>query len=110
MAKWAYDNMLTMNIFYFARGLSVIEDTQYSVHHPDDSCVFVFKEEEMPDSLDCGLHLYEADGYIVGTTFELAQENCYNTTKRYRHTRRCALQRGSSSAGSPTFTCSPTNS
>ncbi len=74
MAKWAYDNMLTMNIFYFARGLSVIEDTQYSVHHPDDSCVFVFKEEEMPDYLDCGLHLYEADGYIVGTTFELAQE------------------------------------
>ena len=74
MAKWAYDNMLTMNIFYFARGLSVIEDTQYSVHHPDDSYVFVFKEEEMPDYLDCGLHLYEADGYIVGTTFELAQE------------------------------------
>lgn len=74
MAKWAYDNMLTMNIFYFARGLSVIEDTQYSVQHPDDTYVFVFKEEEMPQYLDSGLNFYEADGYIVGTTFELAHE------------------------------------
>lgn len=74
MAKWAYDNMLTMNIFYFARGLSVIEDTQYSVQHPDDSYVFVFKPEELPEYLDCGLNFYEADGYIVGTTFALAHE------------------------------------
>ncbi len=74
MGEWAYDNMLTMNIFYFARGLSVIEDTQYSVHHPDDSYVFVFKEEELADYLDCGLNFYGADGYVVGTTFELAHE------------------------------------
>ena len=66
--------MHTMNIFYFARGLSVIEDTQYSVQHPDDTYVFVFKEEEMPQYLDSGLNFYEADGYIVGTTFELAHE------------------------------------
>lgn len=77
MAKWAYDNMLTMNIFYFARGLSVLEDTQYSLQHPDDSYVFVFKMEEMPEYQDCGLNLYEADGYVVGTTFELEQER-YN--------------------------------
>ncbi|MDE6220499.1 MAG: hypothetical protein K2G51_08750, partial [Lachnospiraceae bacterium] len=74
MAKWAYDNMLTMNIFYFARGLSVIEDTQYSLQHPDDTYVFVFKQEEMSEYPDCGLHLYEADGYVIGTTFELEQE------------------------------------
>lgn len=74
MAEWAYDNMLTMNIFYFARGLSVIEDTQYSLQYPDDSYVFIFKMEEIPEYLDCGLNLYEADGYVVGTTFELEQE------------------------------------
>lgn len=77
MSKWAYDNMLTMNIFYFARGLSVIEDTQYSLQHPDDSYVFVFKPEELPDYLDCGLNFYEADGYVIGTTFALEQER-YN--------------------------------
>jgi len=74
MAKWAYDHMLTMNIFYFARGLSVIEDTQYSLQHPDDTYVFVFKQEEMPEYLDCGLNFYEADGYVIGTTFSLEQE------------------------------------
>lgn len=74
MAAWAYDTGLTMNIFYFARGLSVIDDTQYSVHHPDDTYVFVFKQEEISEYLDCGLNFYEADGYVIGTTFELKQE------------------------------------
>lgn len=77
MAEWAYDNGLTMNIFYFARGLSVIEDTRYSLQHPDDTYVFVFKQEELPDYTDCGLNLYEADGYVIGTTFELDKERYY---------------------------------
>ncbi|GFI22935.1 hypothetical protein IMSAGC011_01712 [Lachnospiraceae bacterium] len=74
MAKWAYDNMLTMNIFYFARGISVIEDTQYSLQHPDDTYVFVFTQEEIAEYLDCGLNFYEAGTYIVGTTFMLNHE------------------------------------
>lgn len=74
MAKWAYDNMLTMNIYYFARGISVIEDTQYSLSHPDDTCVFVFTKEEIAQYLDCGLNFYEANEYIVGTTFILNHE------------------------------------
>ncbi|MDE6916835.1 MAG: hypothetical protein K2P39_08570 [Lachnospiraceae bacterium] len=74
MARWAYDNELTMNIFYFARGISVIEDTQYSLQNPDDTYVFVFKPEEMTAYPDCGLNFYAADGYIVGTTFALDRE------------------------------------
>ncbi|MDE6054979.1 MAG: hypothetical protein K2G55_14750, partial [Lachnospiraceae bacterium] len=74
MAKWAYDNMLTMNIFYFARGLSVIEDTQYSLQHPDDTYVFVFKQEELAEYLNCEFNFYEADGYVIGTTLELECE------------------------------------
>ncbi|MDE7479383.1 MAG: hypothetical protein K2M91_15855 [Lachnospiraceae bacterium] len=74
MSKWAYDNMLTMNNFYFARGISVIEDTQYSLQNPDDSCVFIFKPEEMSEYQNCCLNLYEADICMIGTTFELDYE------------------------------------
>lgn len=70
-AKWAYDNQLTMNIFYFARGIGVMEDTQNSLHNPDDTYVFVFVPDEVQEYADCGLYFYEADGYVVGTTFEL---------------------------------------
>lgn len=70
-AKWAYDNQLTMNIFYFARGIGVMEDTQNSLRNPNDTYVFVFVPDEVQEYADCGLHFYEADGYVVGTTFEL---------------------------------------
>ncbi|MDE7324498.1 MAG: hypothetical protein K2N73_17630 [Lachnospiraceae bacterium] len=74
LAKWAHDNMLTMNNFYFARGIGVAEDTQSSLHNPDDTYLFVFVRDMVQEYADCGLHFYEADGYIVGTTFELEQE------------------------------------
>lgn len=74
MAKWAYDNRLTMNIFYFARGISVIEDTQYCLSNPNDTYVFVFTQEEIAEYLDSGLNFYKADEYIVGTTFMLDHE------------------------------------
>lgn len=70
-AKWAYDNQLTMNIFYFARGIGVMEDTQNSLRNPNDTYVFVFVPDEVQEYADCGLYFYEADGYVVGTTFEL---------------------------------------
>lgn len=74
ISKWAYDNGLTMNIFYFARGLSVTEDTRKSLQEPDDTYLFVFKKEELPDYAECGLNFYEAGQYVIGTTFELERE------------------------------------
>ncbi|MDE6911683.1 MAG: hypothetical protein K2P44_14640, partial [Lachnospiraceae bacterium] len=73
-AKWAYDNELTMNIFYFARGIGVLEDTQNSLRSPDDTYLFVFRRDMVQEYADCGLHFYEADEYVVGTTFALEQE------------------------------------
>ncbi len=73
-AKWAYDNQLTMNIFYFARGIGVLEDTQNSLRSPDDTYLFVFRRDMVQEYADCGLHFYEADEYVVGTTFALEQE------------------------------------
>ncbi len=74
LAKWAYDNMLTMNIFYFARGIGVAEDTQYSLCNPDETYLFVFTQDRIQEYGDYGLHFYEADKYIIGTTFELERE------------------------------------
>lgn len=74
LSKWAYDNMLTMNIFYFARGIGVAEDTQYSLCNPDDTYLFVFTQDMIQEYADYDLHFYEADKYIIGTTFELKQE------------------------------------
>lgn len=74
LSKWAYDNMLTMNIFYFARGIGVAEDTQYSLCNPDDTYVFVFTQDIIQEYRDYDLHFYETDKYIIGTTFELGQE------------------------------------
>ena len=73
LAKWAYDNQLTMNNYYFARGIGVMEDTQNSLRNPDDTYLFVFVPDEVQEYADCGLHFYAADGYVVGTTFELEQ-------------------------------------
>lgn len=74
MSKWAFDNQLTMNNFYFARGIGVYEDTQEALHSPDDTCLFVFRQEEIQKYIDCDLNFYQADAYVVGTTFALRQE------------------------------------
>lgn len=84
LSKWAYDNMLTMNNFYFARGIGVAEDTQSSLRNPDDTYLFVFTQEMIQEYGDYDLHFYEADKYIIGTTFELEQEeySVKNTSKQ----------------------------
>lgn len=74
MAKWAIDNRLTMNNFYFARGIGVDEDTQEALRNPDDTYLFVFRQDEIQKNIDSDLNFYKADAYVVGTTFALRQE------------------------------------
>lgn len=68
------DNRLTMNNFYFARGIGVDEDTQEALRNPDDTYLFVFRQDEIQKNMDCDLNFYKADAYVVGTTFALRQE------------------------------------
>lgn len=67
IAKYAYDNGLTMNNYYFARGINVNENTKQSLANPDVSCLYIFRSDETEGIETYGLNLYEADGYIVGT-------------------------------------------
>lgn len=70
-AKYAYDNNLTMNNYYFARGISVRENTQKSLDNLNDKCIYIFKNNETEGIKNYNLNFYEADEYIVGTTFAL---------------------------------------
>ena len=74
ISRWAMDNRLTMNNFYFARGIGVDEDTQEALRNPDDTYLFVFRQDEVQKNMDCDLNFYKADAYVVGTTFALRQE------------------------------------
>lgn len=67
IAKYAYDNGLTMNNYYFARGINVNENTEKSLESPDKSCIYIFRSDETEGIAEYGLHLYEADEYIIGT-------------------------------------------
>ncbi len=74
-AKYAYDNNWTMNNYYFARAVNVNEATSQSMQHLNDSCIYIFKMDEKEyiagNMEDFKLNYYEADGYIVGTVFEV---------------------------------------
>ncbi len=67
IAKYAYDNGLTMNNYYFARGINVNENTKKSLENPDKRCVYIFRGDETEGIDAYGLNLYEADEYIIGT-------------------------------------------
>ncbi|MDE7205934.1 MAG: hypothetical protein K2N90_02015, partial [Lachnospiraceae bacterium] len=67
IAKYAYDNGLTMNNYYFARGINVNENTRKSLENPDKSCIYIFRGDETEGIDAYGLNLYEADEYIIGT-------------------------------------------
>lgn len=67
IAKYAYDNGLTMNNFYFARGINANENTKKSLENPTADCLYIFREDETQGIEAYGLYLYEADGYILGT-------------------------------------------
>ncbi|MDE6362806.1 MAG: hypothetical protein K2L86_00820 [Lachnospiraceae bacterium] len=74
-AKYAYDNGWTMNNYYFARAVNVNETTRQSMQHLNDSCIYLFKADEKEyiagNMDDFDLNYYEADGYIVGTVFQI---------------------------------------
>jgi len=71
IAKYAYDNGLTMNNYYFARGINVNENTKRSLENPDKSCIYIFRSDETEGMEAYGLHIYEADEYFVGTVEEV---------------------------------------
>ncbi len=71
IAKFAYDNGLTMNNYYFARGINVNENTEKSLARKDADCIFIFRRDETQNISEYGLHLYEADEYIVATVNEI---------------------------------------
>lgn len=74
-AKYAYDNGWTMNNYYFARAVNVNETTKQSMKQLNDSCIYLFKVDEKEyiagNMEDFDLNYYEADGYIVGTVFQI---------------------------------------
>lgn len=74
VAKYAYDNGLTMNNYYFARGINVNENTKKSLEAPDKSCLYLFRSDETEGIGAYGLYLYEADGYILGTVEAIGRE------------------------------------
>lgn len=71
IAKYAYDNGMTMNNYYFARGINVNENTRKSLENPDKSCIYIFRSDETDGIEAYGLHIYEADDYFVGTVEEI---------------------------------------
>ncbi|MCM1181989.1 MAG: DUF6311 domain-containing protein [Roseburia sp.] len=66
IAKYADSNRWTMNNFYFARGISVRENTKQSMRSLNNTCIYIFSAEE---PTDYELYLYEAGSYTIGTTF-----------------------------------------
>jgi hypothetical protein len=68
MADYAYNNGWTMNVYYFARGINVRQNTEYSLSNLSDENVYIFN---LDDELAYDLNYYEADGYFIGTTFEI---------------------------------------
>jgi hypothetical protein len=68
LADYAYKNGWTMNIYYFARGINVRENTEYSLSNLSNENVYLFN---LDDELDYGLNYYEVDGVIIGTVFEI---------------------------------------
>lgn len=72
MAKFAFDNHMTMNNYYFARGIDFRENVQAEMNHLNTESVYVFKsgdpfDYEIYQNYEGKLHLYEADGYVLGS-------------------------------------------
>ena len=75
IAKYALDNDMTMNTYYFARAININENTRQSMENLSDDCIYLFRtvdnDNDKYSPYEFDLELYEADGYIVGTTFAL---------------------------------------
>lgn len=67
LAGFALDQNMTMNDYYFARYVDLNEERQVYLSNINDTCVYIFRPEEIQEMPDYGLHLYETDDLIVGT-------------------------------------------
>lgn len=72
MAKFAFDNHMTMNNYYFARGIDFRENVKAEMKNINTESVYVFKpgdpfDYEMYQNYEDKLYLYEADGYVIGS-------------------------------------------
>lgn len=77
IAKYALDNDMTMNTYYFARAININENTRQSMEKLSDDCMYLFRtvdnDNDQYSPYEFDLELHEADGYIIGTTFELVK-------------------------------------
>ena len=72
MAKFAFDNHMTMNNYYFPRGIDLRESVKTEMQNINTESVYVFKpgdpfDYEMYQNYEDKLYLYEADGYVIGS-------------------------------------------
>ncbi|MCD8068180.1 MAG: hypothetical protein LUE87_04700, partial [Lachnospiraceae bacterium] len=71
IAKWAIENDMTMNRFYFARSIDGISDAWANkIDNPGSADIFIF---DFKDSADySGMeNLYILDGFVIGSASEL---------------------------------------
>ena len=68
LTDWALDNHLTMNEFYFARGIHdlIDENREAALQNPSDDTLFIFSD--VSECVNYGLNCYTADGLTVGYT------------------------------------------
>ena len=68
LTDWALDNDLTMNEFYFARGIHdlIDENREAALQNPTDDTLFIFND--VSECVNYGLNCYTADGLTVGYT------------------------------------------
>lgn len=75
ITKYALDNDMTMNTYYFARAININENTRQSMENLSDDCMYLFRtvdnDNDKYSPYEFDLELHEADGYIIGTTFAL---------------------------------------
>ena len=72
MAKFAFDNHMTMNNYYFARGIDFRENVQEEMNNLNTESVYVFRLDDPFDyekyqNYEDELYFYEANGYVIGS-------------------------------------------
>lgn len=73
IAKFAQDNELTMNNYYFARAIGVVDNVKREMGNLNDKCIYIFRTEEPEGIEDYDLYTVEADGYIIGVVPEIGR-------------------------------------
>lgn len=73
IAEFANDNGLTMNNYYFARAIGVVDNVKKEMENLNEACIYIFRTSEPEGIEDYDLYTYEADGYIIGVVPEIGQ-------------------------------------